>query len=86
MMISKKADISIATVVAITLGLIVLFTMIYIFSQSSDGWGDSSACPASGGRCVEEGKCDTTNLIEASDGDESLCQGSNRPDCCPIGY
>lgn len=82
-MFSRKGDISISTVVAITLGLLVMVTMIYIFSNSSGGWGEATACPQMGGQCVEANACGDRVITSSED---ELCDGnSNRPDCCPVG-
>ncbi len=76
----KKAELTISTVVVIVIALLVMITLIYVFFNTSDSWGEAAACSQAGGRCMPMGSCPGNEIQEGMDS----CSG-NTPVCCPIG-
>ncbi|MFP4523778.1 MAG: hypothetical protein ACLFO2_00485 [Candidatus Woesearchaeota archaeon] len=75
-------SLSFNTIIIAALGLLVLALLIYLVSDSTGNFKESTACAKKSGQCVEQGTCDSDKVIEP-DGDERLCKQSGY-ECCGL--
>lgn len=78
----RGVSLSFNTIIIAAIGLLVLALLIYLVSDSTGNFKDSTACAKRSGRCVEDGVCDDDKLITPEDG-EKLCKQSGY-ECCGL--
>lgn len=76
MILNKKADLGVTTIVVIVISLLVLVVIVYAFMNSSSSVREHAACAAENGICIDTASFSCSNELGSGD----LCPGNQR--CC----